>query len=98
MKKMLPAIGHALLILLLCPSVSAQSWSVVGNPGLCDGYVKGWTHNYYDYLDPVTSQPDYKLLFSLKINGNNIGTIAGGTVNGRAIYNDHIQTLRFIKQ
>ncbi|MBO9564307.1 MAG: T9SS type A sorting domain-containing protein [Niastella sp.] len=40
----------------------------------------GWTHYYYDYIDAGTGLPDYKILLSLKKNGNNIGTLTAGNL------------------
>lgn len=56
----------------------AQSQQYTANREETD--TLGWTHYFYDYTDPVTGQRDYKLLLSLKKNGNNIGTIPDGNL------------------
>jgi Leucine-rich repeat (LRR) protein len=55
-----------------------QSQQYVANREETDAF--GWTHYYYDYIDAGTGLPDYKMLLSLKKNGNNIGTLAAGNL------------------
>lgn len=59
-------------------AVPTQPQELIANREETD--AEGWTHYYHDYIVPQTGLPDYKLLISLKKNGNDIGTITGGNL------------------